>query len=129
MEKTTYFFARILNDIHSSFMIKCSKKRGENMSKSKVNQKILRTEERAVDDSIYTYELIMREGDATACWRMPLYSIRVKMKDTLGVSRTADAKDIFADGVKAVSFFEKLVKNLATPIDLAYIVEDELCDI
>ena len=99
------------------------------MSKSKINHKILRKEERSVDNSIYTYELILREGDATACWRMPLYSIRVKMRDTLGVCRTADAKDIFSDGVKAVSFFEKLVKNLATPIDLAYIVEDELCDI
>jgi hypothetical protein len=110
-------------------MIKCSKTRGEYMSKSKINHRILRKEERSVDNNIYTYELIMREGDATASWRMPLYSVRVKMKDALGVSRTADAKDIFADGVKAVSFFERLVKNLATPIDLAYIVEDELCDI
>lgn len=99
------------------------------MSNSKFASKILRKEERATEDSSYSYELIMREGDSTACWGMPLYSIRVNMRDSSGVSRSADARDIFSDRRKAVSFFEKLVRNLATPIDLAYIVEDEMCDI
>ena len=90
---------------------------------------VLRKEERIVDQNEYSYELIMREGANTACWRMPLYSIRVKMKDACGVSRSADTSDIFADINKAITFFEKIVRNLATPIDLAYIVEDEMCDI
>ena len=34
--------------------------------------------------------------------------------------------ELFSDLKKAVRFFEKLVANLATPIDLAYIVEDEM---
>ncbi len=99
------------------------------MNNSKFADRVLRKEERTVDNNSYSYELIMREGSSTACWKVPLYSIRVNMKDESGVYRSADAKDIFSDQKKAVSFFEKIVRNLATPIDLAYIVEDEMCDI
>ena len=86
---------------------------------------VIRTEERLEDKHHYLYELLMRRGETVACWRMPLYSIRVKMTDAYGNKRSADAIDIFSDEDKALSFFEKLVRNLATPIDLPYIVEDE----
>lgn len=99
------------------------------MSKQRTFDTILRKEERSDEQNEYSYELIMREGSSTASWRVPLYSIRVNMKDAFGVSRSADTKDIFADKNKAILFFEKIVRNLATPIDLAYIVEDEMCDI
>ena len=99
------------------------------MNNKRRSDTVLRKEERIVDQNEYSYELIMREGSTTACWRVPLYSIRVKMKDACGVSKCADTSDIFSDINKAIVFFEKIVRNLATPIDLAYIVEDEMCDI
>ena len=37
----------------------------------------------------------------------------------------AKTRELFSEGNKAKAFFDKLVRNLATPIDLAYIVEDE----
>lgn len=96
------------------------------MSNQKIYDRVLRREEKYDEFNAYSYELIMREGDAIASWRMPLYSIRVNMTDAKGVNRSADAKDIFSDINKAIDFFNKLVNNLATPIDLAYILEDEV---
>ena len=96
------------------------------MSNQKVYDKILRREERFDEFNAYSYELIMREGDSTACFRMPLYSIRVNMTDAKGIGKSADARDIFSDQKKANDFFEMIVNNLATPIDLAYILEDEM---
>lgn len=98
------------------------------MSKSNILDKIIRREERNDEFYAYSYELIMREGNATACFRMPLYSIRINMTDPTGYEKSADARDIFADKQKAFDFFDRIVDNLATPIDLAYIVEDELSD-
>ena len=47
------------------------------------------------------------------------------MVDPFGNNRQADARDIFSDKEDAEAFFDKIVRNLATPIDLAYILEDE----
>ena len=44
--------------------------------------------------------------------------------DTSGTR--SDANDLFSDLSRASGFFDKIVDNLATPIDLAYIVEDEM---
>ncbi len=74
----------------------------------------------------YTYELILREGMNTADWQMPLYSVRVSMIDKNGNSSQREARDLFRDRDKAISFFDMLVRNLATPIDLDYAVEDEV---
>ena len=87
---------------------------------------VIRKEERQDEGNTYSYELRLRRGESTADFRLPLYSIRIGMTDTEGVLRQADAKDVFSNKKRAVEFFEKLVRNLATPIDLAYIVEDEL---
>ena len=96
------------------------------MLNQKSGYNVIRREERIDEENRYLYELIMRRGDSVACWRMPLYSIRVNMTDAHGNEGTADAKDIFSDEDKALSFFEKLVRNLATPIDLPYVLEDEM---
>ena len=48
------------------------------------------------------------------------------ISDPEGDTTSAETRELFADIGKAVSFFDKLVRNLATPIDLAYIVEDEI---
>ena len=87
---------------------------------------IIRTEVRSDEGNHYNYQLMMRRSNSVASWRMPLYSIRVNMTDVYGNEGTADATDIFCDMDKAIDFFERLVRNLATPIDLDYILDDEL---
>ena len=74
----------------------------------------------------FEYELIMKESSRVASYRIPLYSIKVRMIDELGRCSESDLKDAFADPGKALVLYEKIVRNLATPIDLAYIHEDEM---
>ena len=87
--------------------------------------KVIRKEQKFDRGSSYLYELVMRQGDVAANWQMPLYSVRINMVDPKGNNRQADAMDIFSDKDAAEEFFDKIVRNLATPIDLAYILEDE----
>ena len=74
----------------------------------------------------YSYELVMKENEKLSGYKMPLYSIKVGLSDESGVKTEAEVKELFADPGKALLFFDKLVRNLATPIDTAYIIEDEL---
>ena len=43
-----------------------------------------------------------------------------------GKVRKSEAKDVFSSKRKAIEFFDKIVRNLATPIDLKYVIEDEI---
>ena len=74
----------------------------------------------------YTYELILREGERTHDWRLPLYSVRISMTDPDGRTSQREATDLFASEDRATELFDRLVRNLATPIDLSYVVEDEV---
>lgn len=94
--------------------------------KQKILDTVIRSEKRIDDGNSYSYRLLMRKGDSTADWQLPLYSFQINMTDKSGQERQATAKDIFSDEEKAITFFDKIVRNLATPIDLAYIIEDEL---
>lgn len=94
--------------------------------KQKILERIVEKEERCRDDFKYTYELILREGKRVADFRLPLYSIRVSMTDPKGNSSEKEVNDLFTNPDRAVEFFNKLVRNLATPIDLGYVVEDEV---
>lgn len=87
---------------------------------------IVTREERQEDGFLYTYELILREGKRTDDWKLPLYSVRVSMTDGSGKKSQREARDVFSDKGRALEFFDKLVRNLATPIDLCYVVEDEV---
>ena len=87
---------------------------------------VIRTEIKEADSAKYKYELIMRKSTRLVCFKLPLYSIKIEMTDEFGEKTKAETGELFSDVGKAISFFEKLVKYLATPIDLAYIVEDEL---
>lgn len=89
-------------------------------------ERIVVKEERRQDDYLYTYELILREGKRTADWRLPLYSVKVSMTDPNGRSSQREVNDVFINRERAMEFFDKLVRNLATPIDLGYVVEDEV---
>ncbi|MBQ8302068.1 MAG: hypothetical protein IJX97_00780 [Clostridia bacterium] len=92
----------------------------------KICERLIRKENRQDGSYTYSYELLMSEGDMVANFRLPLYSVRVKMTDINGEEREASAKDVFSRKSEATAFFEKIVRNLATPIDLAYILEDEM---
>ena len=93
--------------------------------KEKTVDTTIRAEERKKDGIGYRYELIMRESTKVVSYGIPLYTIFIKMTQENGETTSADTKEVFADPGKATVFFEKLVNNLATPIDLPYIVEDE----
>ena len=93
--------------------------------KVKTVKTTIRTEQREEDGNSYRYELYMNESTGVASYGLPLYSINVELIQKSGEITQAVAKEIFADVGKALCFFEKLVKNLATPIDLPYIIEDE----
>ena len=88
---------------------------------------LIRKEERESDGYGYLYEIVMRRGESVACFRIPLYTVRVSLVHPGGETTSAEVTDAFADLGRAIHFFDKLVRNLATPIDLIYIHEDELC--
>ena len=83
-------------------------------------------EERIHEGIKYTYELMRCVGERTHNWRLPLYSIRIAMVDVDGRESHGEARDLFRDKKSATRFFNRLVKELCTPIDLRYVVEDEL---
>ncbi len=99
--------------------------RGEKFIVSSLKESIIK-ETREADGIIYTYTLMLHEDIKLSTIGIPLYSISVEMTVLAnGVTTSATTKELFADEDKARAFFDKLVRNLATPIDLAYILEDE----
>ena len=94
--------------------------------KQKILHNVVMREDRQSDGFSYTYELILREGIRMADFRLPLYSIRISMTDADGNKSQREATDVFTDSTRATEFFDRLVRNLATPIDLGYVVEDEV---
>ena len=96
--------------------------------KDNITKTVIRKEERRDSDNKYSYELTMKKSACVASWQIPLYSITVNMTDKNGNDTRADATDAFSNAEKAIKFYEKVVNNLATPIDLVYILEDEMCE-
>lgn len=80
--------------------------------------------ERATHNGInYKYELRSFEGREVASFGIVLYEILVEMKikDNITFYKTGG---LFSDVERALRFFDMLRKNLATPYDLPYIIED-----
>ena len=94
--------------------------------RDKTQTRTLKSDERSDDGILYFYQLIVREDRNQASFRIPLYSVAVKMIDKDGDESEASVKDAFCDPGRALVFYDKVVRNLATPIDLAYILEDEM---
>ena len=92
----------------------------------KKHYNVIKKEEIADGGYSYTYELLLRRGVRTADFGLPLYSIKISMTDPSGNTSQREANDVFANSNQATQFFDKLVRNLATPIDLCYVVEDEV---
>ena len=87
---------------------------------------VIKRDERIDDGRRYVYELSVSESLNLSSFRIPLYSVSVCMTDKDGEATSSSVRDAFADAGRAIVFYEKIVTNLATPIDLAYIAEDEL---
>ena len=96
------------------------------MSKAIIKEKIIRKEIREADGAQYCYKLVMSESNKVASFKIPLYSIEIEMTDIDGNNTSARTCELFADVGKAISFFKKLYENLATPLNLPYILEDEM---
>ncbi|MBQ7363581.1 MAG: hypothetical protein IJW48_03910 [Clostridia bacterium] len=78
------------------------------------------------DGALFCYSLIKKSSGHVSSFGIPLYSIQIELTDSEGRKTEACAGDVFVDIGKALVFFDRMVKNLATPIDLAYVIEDEL---
>lgn len=94
--------------------------------KEKTQTSVIRRELRSDGENNYVYELCVSENKNLASYRIPLYSVHVYMTDSEGQTTSAAAKEAFADAGKAILFYEKVVRALATPIDLVYVLEDEM---
>ena len=98
------------------------------MRKRNEIKEIVMRSEIVIDEGItYTYTLCVRESDRVASYRIPLYSVTVKMVEGDGVETYAEARDAFSDVGKALVFYERIIEHLATPLNLPYVLEDELC--
>jgi hypothetical protein len=78
------------------------------------------------NESEYRYFLIKRKSENVSSFRLPLYSIRIELEASSGKTSRHELTNVFASESKANSFFDKLVKNLATPLNLPYVFEDEM---
>ena len=87
---------------------------------------LLRKETKHDSGKKYEYYLYVKESARVASFGLPLYSVSVSLTDEGGESTNFYASDIFSDGERALLFFERLIENLATPLNLPYIIEDEL---
>lgn len=96
------------------------------MRKTRTADTVIRTETREADGATYLYRLIMRESEAMSSYRLPLYSVEVELQTADGNKTEGEVRDAFADPGRAIVFFDMLVRNLATPIDLPYILEDSV---
>lgn len=88
---------------------------------------VVRDEARCSDGITYHYRLTVHESGHVSAYRLPLYSVSAEMcfpgEET---PSRAELRDCFSDAGKAIVFFDKVVEHLATPIDLRYIMEDEM---
>ena len=87
---------------------------------------VVKEEHLNVDGISYEYKLTVRISEVTSSFKLPLYSVEAAMTKPDGKTTSAVCADAFADVGKAMIFFDKVVRFNATPIDLAYVYEDDL---
>ena len=95
-----------------------------NTTEKKVSD--IRCERRQTNDGEYEYILSVRVSDRTASFGLPLYSISVAMTNADGERSESRLEDAFLSSKAASDFFDRIVDNLATPIDLPFVFEDEM---
>ena len=95
------------------------------ITKRKLRERTVRIERAEVEGCFYKYRLSVKYGRGELGCRTPLYSISVELIDEVGKKTSASLRETFSDLDSANCFFNKLFENLATPIDLPYVFEDE----
>ena len=70
----------------------------------------------------YIYKYTLSVGND----KNSMYSLKVVMRGEGGDVHSSTASVVLSDGGRAIAFYNKLVKNLATPANLQYCIEDEL---
>ncbi len=91
------------------------------------NSSIIVRKERVISEGYcYTYFMIKHSLPVTGAITAPTYSLRVEMTDNLGNTTFAELPNVFSGREKADLFFDKLLRNLATPLNLPYAFEDEM---
>ena len=90
------------------------------------HEKILRTVQRSDGGFTYEYILSLGESTATSSFRIPLYSITVRLTAPDGTVTERASHELFSDLSHALEFFDKISLALVTPINLPYVIEDEL---
>ena len=93
--------------------------------RGKTIETVIRRDVRYDGENHYEYELIAAESDGSVGMRLTLYSICTRMTDKDESVSEARINEAFADAGQAILFYDKVVRNLATPIDLRYVLEDE----
>ena len=91
----------------------------------KEKAKTVREEVRYENGMEYKYTLSVKISDRTASYGLALYSVRVELIDRQGVHSEASLIDAFRSPEAAFSFFYRITSNLATPIDLPFVFEDD----
>ncbi|MBQ2876779.1 MAG: hypothetical protein IJE25_07200 [Clostridia bacterium] len=94
--------------------------------REKTTERLVKRDEITDGGINYVYELSVSENKNQASFRLPLYSVCVYMTEPDGTESSSRLDDVFYDAGQALLFYDKVVKNLATPIDLSYILEDEM---
>ncbi len=97
------------------------------MRTKELKETIIKTKQIVADGIRYTYILSVKISEHVASYKLPLYSVSVRMEMPDGNETNATAENAFADVGKALTFFENAVRYLVTPIDLKYVLEDEKC--
>lgn len=95
------------------------------MKRTDNQPEIVKEEEKVCGNVIYRYRLIRAKSLKVASYLMPLYSIHVSLTRD-GITTENSLENVFSDIGKALVFFEQISKNLATPADLPYILEDKI---
>lgn len=54
---------------------------------------LIRREEREADGYGYLYEIVMRRGEGVACFRIPLYTVRVSLRQPSGEVTSSEVSD------------------------------------
>ena len=91
-----------------------------------ITKETVRREVREANGAKYVYTLTAGEGQRVACFGLTLYSVSIEMTANDGRITSSALDEIFVDSRRAIRFFDKLVSSLATPIDLPYVLEDEM---
>ena len=91
----------------------------------KTTEKIIKSSVKECGSTKYSYNLTVSESEHVASYGIPLYSVKIEEYDEGGLVNGAVVKEMFVDPGRALAFYDNLVRRLAGPVDLSYILEED----